>query len=296
MSALSEVGTYRFILPAPALRHYITTYYFFELDAPDGQHLEDLLHPEWASARFLLEGSVDGSVVPDPPATVPAASLTGPTLRACCIRFGKAKMAGIGISPLGWYNLIGIDASKRTNAVFDVTSDAAFGLFDKIWHRIGHLKDPEKIAGIFDAILLAALGSPDAREREIEAFHMALTSPVMANVAQLAETLNMPAQRIERLSRRVFGFPPKRLLRRQRFLRSLGVRLLEPELKWTSAMDVQYCDQAHFTRDFHDFMGMSPRDYLAMPRPISRAAVRARAEALGQPLQVLQGPLAGDSP
>lgn len=295
MSALSEIGQYRFILPAPALRRYITTYYFFELDAPEGQVLEDLLHPEWASARFLLEGSVDGSVVPDPPATVPAASLTGPTLRACHIRFGKAKMAGIGIPPLGWCNLIGIDASKRTNAVFDVTRDPALGLFDQIWQRIGHLRDPEEIAGIFDAMLLAALGPPDAREKEIEAFHMALTSPIMANVVQLAEALNMPAQRIERLSRRVFGFTPKRLLRRQRFLRSLGVRLLEPELRWTSAMDAQYHDQAHFTRDFHDFMGMSSRDYLAMPRPISRAAVRARAEALGQPLQVLQGPEPNDS-
>jgi len=60
-------------------------------------------------------------------------------------------------------------------------------------------------------------------------------------------------------------------------------------------MDAQYHDQAHFNRDFHDFMGMSPSNYLALPRPISRAAVRARAEALGQPLQVLQGPQPTDS-
>ncbi len=295
MPTLSEIGEYRFILPAQALRRYVTTYYFFEFDAPDGYKLEDLLHPEWASARFLLEGRVDGSVVPDPPATVPLASLTGPTLRACYIRFGQAKMAGIGISPLGWHNLIGIDASERTNQVFDVATESAFELFDIIWHGICNLRDPEKIATVFDTILLAALDPPDAREGEIEAFHIALTSPDMANVAQLAETLNMPIQRVERLSRRVFGFPPKRLLRRQRFLRSLGVRLLDPELRWKSAMDVQYHDQAHFTRDFHDFMGMSPRDYLAMPRPISQAAVRARAEALGQPLQVLQGPEPSDA-
>ena len=287
---MSEVGQSRFILPAPALRRYVTTYYFFDLDSPDGLELADLLHPEWASARFLLEGSVDASVVPDPPVTVPTASLTGPTLRAGHIRFSKVRMVGIGISPLGWHNLIGIDASKRTNQVFDVTSDPAFRLFDKIWRGIAGKRDAQEIAVIIDSLLLAELGPSDAKENDIEAFHRALTNPDMANVAQLAESLNIPAQRIERLSRRVFGFPPKRLLRRQRFLRTLGVRLLDPELRWTSAMDSQYYDQAHFTRDFHDFMGMSPSDYLALPRPISRAAVRARTEALGQPLQVLQGP------
>ena len=295
MSALREAGQSRFILPAPALRRYVTTYYFFDLDSPGGLELADLLHPEWASARFLLEGSVDASVVPDPPVTVPTASLTGPTLRACHIRFGKARMAGIGISPLGWHNLLGIDASRQTNQVFDVTSDPAFRLFDEIWRGIGDQKDAEEIASIFDSLLLAKLGPSDEKENGIELFHLALTNPDMANVAQLAESLEVPAQRIERLSRRVFGFPPKRLLRRQRFLRTLGVRLLEPELRWNSAMDAQYHDQAHFTRDFHDFMGMSPSDYLALPRPISRAAVRARAEALGQPFQVLQGPQPTDS-
>ncbi len=294
MSALGEVGQYRFILPAPALRRYITTYYFFDFHAPDNRKLEDVLHPEWASARFLLEGSVDASVVPDPPVTVPVASLTGPTLRACYIRFEKTKMAGIGISPMGWFNLIGIDASKRTNQVFDVTRDPAFSLFNAIWQRIATQHEPENIASIFDTMLLAVLKASSKKEEEINIFHTALTSPDMANVAQLADVLGLPTQRVERLSRRVFGFPPKRLLRRQRFLRSLGVRLLDPELRWTSAMDAQYHDQAHFTRDFHDFMGMSPRDYLAMPRPISQAAIRARADALGQPLQVLQVPQPSD--
>lgn len=295
MPTLSEIGQYRFILPAPALRRYVTTYYFFDLNAPDGPKVDDVLHPEWASARFLLEGSVDGSIFPDPPAAVPEASLTGPTVRACHIRFDQARMAGIGISPLGWHNLIRVDASKRTNQVFDVTSDPTFALFGTIWRRICDMQDTEQIAATFDTMLMAALAPPDARETEIEALHVALTNPDISNVAQLAELLDMPTQRIERMSRRAFGFPPKRLLRRQRFLRSLGVRLLDPELRWTKAMDAQYHDQAHFTRDFHDFIGMSPRGYLAMPRPISQAAVRARAEALGQPLQVLQGPQPGDS-
>ncbi len=290
MSALSEIGRYGFILPTPALRKYITTYYFFEIEAADGAELADVLHPEWASARFMLEGKIDASIVPHPPQHVPPASITGPTSRACHISCSKAKMAGIGLLPLGWHRLISADASKRANQVLDVNSDPAFAVFASIWQQIKAMTDPEHIVAVFDAHLLAALNAPDTREDEIEALHRALTNPDIADVAQLAETLNMPSQRVERLSRRVFGFPPKRLLRRQRFLRTLGVRLLDPELRWSSVIDAQYHDQSHFTRDFHDFMGMSPRVYLDMPRPISRAAIRARMEALGQPLQVLQRP------
>ena len=290
MRALSATGDYRFILPAPELRRYVTTYYFFDIATPDGRLLDDVLHPEWASARFMLEGGIDASIVPNAPIPVPRASLTGPTLRAINIRCDRARMAGIGVMPLGWHRLIHAAAQDYANVSADIETDPALATFAAIWREIEGEIDHFRIAEIFDTHLTAALVGSDAREAEIESLHRALANPEMEGVAQLAQSVGMPIQKVERMSRRVFGFPPKRLLRRQRFLRSLGERLLDPARPWTTAMDVQYHDQAHFTRDFHDFMGMSPGAYLAMPRAISQGAIRARAEALGQPLQVLQRP------
>ncbi len=290
MRALSAAGNYKFILPRSELRRFVTTYYFFEIETADGQFLNDLLHPEWASARFMLEGSIDASIVPDPPQPGSRASLTGPTMRALNIRCNRARMAGIGIMPLGWHNLLAVDASRYANKSADIEVDPACAIFADIWKDIQGTSDYGKIAEIFDMHLMAAITRPDPRETGIEALHQALANPEMKDVSQLAQSIGLPTQKVERMCRRVFGFPPKRLLRRQRFLRSLGERLLNPDQPWSSAMDVQYHDQAHFTRDFHDFMGMSPRDYLAMPRPISKAAILARKDALGEPLQVLQRP------
>lgn len=290
MQPLSSVGDYRFILPAPELRRYFSSYYFFEIQTPDGAVLDDLLYPEWAGARFMLEGGIPASFVPDPPAPVARASMTGPTTRAAHIACQYARLAGIGILPLGWHKFVGEDASRYANGSYDLEVEPAFAIFDAIWRGIKDLRDHAEIAGVIDQHLLAALKPRTDREKEIERVHDALADAEITDVGQLAERVGLNNQYVERLCRRVFGFPPKRLLRRQRFLRSLAPRIFDPALKWVKVLDASYHDQAHFSRDFRDFMGMSPRAFLDMPRPISKAALRARAEALGQPLQVLQGP------
>ena len=99
MQSLSSIGDYRFILPAPELRRYFSSYYFVEIATPGGLELDDLLYPEWASARFMLEGMIPASLVPDPVVPVPRASMTGPTSRACHVRCSFARLAGIGMLP-----------------------------------------------------------------------------------------------------------------------------------------------------------------------------------------------------
>lgn len=55
-------------------------------------------------------------------------------------------------------------------------------------------------------------------------------------------------------------------------------------------MDHHYHDQAQFVRDFHKFMGLSPREYAARPHPILDAMIRARAETTGAAVQALHPP------
>lgn len=294
MQPLSTEGIYRFILPAPALRPYFSSYYFFEVDAQNGHALDDFLHPEWASARYILGGEAHASLVGEELFRVPFASMTGPTSRAMHIVCRKARLAGIGILPLGWHKFTSADASLFANRNCELAATPAFDVFAQIGSDIAELDDPSAIAAVMDRHLLAVLQQPTEREADIAHVHAALADPEIADVAKLSKSTGLGIQALERLCRREFGFTPKKLLRRQRFLRSLAPRLLDPSLKWSKVLDGSYHDQAHFSRDFKEFMGVPPRVYLAMPRPISKAAVRARLEALGQPLQLLQGPQPND--
>jgi AraC-like DNA-binding protein len=117
-----------------------------------------------------------------------------------------------------------------------------------------------------------------------------LLDPQIETVTDLTDHVGMNVRSLERLSRRAFGFPPKLLLRRQRFLRSLARFMLDPSLTWLSTLDYQYHDQSHFVRDFKRFMGMSPSAYAKLDKPILIAAARARMEIAGAAVQGLHNP------
>ncbi len=289
MPSLDPPSPVQFIMPAQPLLRYVSTYYFFRIETAEDEEQEDLLHPEWGSAHFTLSGSSRGSIVTDPPFPTPPANVTGPTGKASRIFCKSMALAGIGILPLGWHRLVKAPADRWANRVGDL-DNPEFGLFREIWTRLQGMSDPEEMAALFDGMLMGAINRPDALEKDIEDIHEALADPDISSVSDLAGATGISQQRLERLCRRVFGFPPKRLLRRQRFLRTLGSVMLDPDLKWTAALDDQYFDQAHFNRDFQEFMGMSPGRYLAMPRPISIPSTLARARQVGHPLQALQGP------
>jgi AraC-like DNA-binding protein len=253
------------------------------------------LHPEWGSVRYLCAGAIRGSVQPEPMVEMPPVTLAGPSSRATNIACVSMRIASFGLLPLGWHRFVGLAASRLADNSADARDLATpvdiVGLLPEVVAADG-LQD---VSAIFDQALLKALAAmpEEARAEDalIEQAHLALLDPQVATVAEMTDRLGVTALQLERLSKRVFGFPPKLLLRRQRFLRTLALLLRQPHAKWGDILDPQYYDQAHFNRDFQRFFGMSPKKYLALDKPIVGAAALARMEALGDPLQGLHAPV-----
>jgi methylphosphotriester-DNA--protein-cysteine methyltransferase len=100
----------------------------------------------------------------------------------------------------------------------------------------------------------------------------------------------MSIRTLERMCMRYFGFSPKLLMRRQRFMRSLTSFMLQRGSRWTEAMDGDYHDQAQFTREFREFMTMNPSEYAALDHPILTSFMEARARIWGSAAQTLDPP------
>ncbi|OZA65804.1 MAG: hypothetical protein B7X78_04805, partial [Sphingomonadales bacterium 39-62-4] len=194
--------------------------------------------------------------------------------------------------PLGWARFVGQPANAHADRVYALAEQPFLQPFAPLAAIFGQAPDEEaELSRITQFFLQKLAQSDEADDPRILVCHNALLDPEISNVAEMAEATRLPAHTLERQCRRHFGFAPRLLLRRQRFMRSLVQYMLDPTLHWIGAIDSHYHDQAQFVRDFHRFMGMSPREYAATPKPILQEVMRARQEFLGSAVQALHAPV-----
>ena len=290
---LGEAVRVRFFMPSSALAPYISTYYLTEVDIAPDDRIEDWLHPEWANLRFARNDSWEAGIGTEPLRPMPHFIATGPTSLAARFRTGPTRIWGIGLLPLGWARLVGHSAINLADRTCDGAATPAYAHFAPLLDTIfAGPADPAAEAERINAFLLGLFEQrpPAEDEARIKAAHAALVDLDSSTVSEFAEKIGLSPRSLERLSLRAFGFSPKLLLRRQRFLRSLAQFMLDPSLSWIKTLDWQYVDQAHFVRDFKRFMTMSPSAYGALEHPVLRAAARARAAAAGAAVQALHRP------
>jgi AraC-like DNA-binding protein len=283
--------TARFHAPPDDLRRFFTTFYVTEVTVPDGEEVTDALQPEWANLRFFAGRTpVSWFDSLDPVANTDFTA-TGPSSRPAGFRLGTSRFWGVGLLPLGWSQFMRLSATDHVNLVADGYTHPSFARFAPLARslfddRPDDAAEYERLVAFFRG--LVKLPTPD--EQRITEIHAALVDPQVASVAQLVDRVGTSQRTIERICHRAFGFSPKLLLRRQRFMRSLAQFMLDPSLKWIGAIDWQYHDQAQFVRDFHEFMGMTPREYANTPHPVLEKFIQMRARVAGAAVQTLDAP------
>jgi hypothetical protein len=280
--------TITFRPPAEGLSAYISTYY--ELNIAKGVAIEDHLHPEWANIRMALGPPwTMGQGKNGQPAALPVQSILHGPASATTYFKGTVGSFGIGILPAGWNRLWRLKASDyadRIVTLMDVLGPETCGAFEAAIHAATSIDDRKLIADDF-LIDQISKTKPPRISNEVNDVFQLITNPLTTRVEQITDVLGIPNATLARLCKRAFSFPPKLLLRRQRFLRMLGTLHARPYDEWPEFIDPQYVDQSHMIRDFQYFLGMSPSAYFALPRPVLAAATQARSAMFGQPLQGL---------
>ena len=263
----------RVFVPQPALQAFVTFYYFVDAFGP----LTDFLYPEWGNVRLAIAG--DWRVINDPRdgAALHNRVLFGPTDRCGQIVTEGGKTVGFGLTPLGWNRLIGFQASAMANRVREIDGELGFDLNEMQAAFIADGDDDAAGVARFDDALLWRLARCAPNDPLVLAADRVLRRRP-PDVTTFAAEIDVAPRTLHRLCLRAFGFPPKRLLRRQRFLETLGVIRVSPDLRFGEVMREDYHDQSHFNRDFHDFMGMTAREYVRTPRALMQAAAAAQIQ------------------
>ena len=270
---MAEASVY-FAQPAEALRPFIPAYWDVVVEG-EGV-VEDLLRPEWTNIRLILGG--EWAFGPSRAHLVPLedkAVVHGVATHVQWVRGSAGMVFCIPVFPMGWHRLLGARASRYANAIHPLSR--ILGADGERLHATvmaaGSLEGRVAAADAFFLERLALTRRGPVSDR-IEAVSLAIADPDCATVAELSQRTGLSQPQLARLTRQHFGFSPKKLMRRERFLRMLHSMQGMSVGEWPHFLDPQYTDQSHMIRDFKHFIGMAPTRYFAMERPLLSAVFK----------------------
>lgn len=274
--------------PAADLAPYLNGYSLYCVDDNGGVPNRGAFEPAWASLRIAVAGGEDWRVrrMGGEWQPVGPVALLGPSSELLWSESGAGILVGAGIRPRGWLRLFTCPARELADRIVSGPSLPGLGPED-IRARFARLSDDDEVGERFDAMFREALLPAPPDDEAIVAIEAALIDPAVTSVAALAGRTGLSLRKLERLSDRAFGFPPKVLLRRARFLRSLHALRAARRGGAAAVIDPQYTDYSHFVRDSKDFLGMAPQAFLDIDLPLMKRSLDLRREVIGTPAQAL---------
>jgi AraC-like DNA-binding protein len=287
----------RYEIPHPRLAPFVADYHVFDSIVPEGGQRGAWMLPNAPAVRLILADHpmavARGTAEPE---ALPRASFYGATSRATeLLHGGGGVTVGFSLTAAGFARMCRADAAELRDRVVPLEE-----LVDPSWiavlmARLSASDCGPAVKAIFDAALLPLMSEPHPMEADIQRIAALLLKPGVASLRDESAALGIAPRRLERLTKRFFGFPPKLLLRRARFLRSIIALKLAGEPYDYSVIDPAYHDQPHFIRDAHRFLGMSPSRFLKIPTPYLDSVLRARAIVHGASVAALDDAAKGRS-
>lgn len=278
----------RYERPDPALADYTTGYHLYAASGPASIGMENWFLPGTANVRVTLNaGPIAvwiGNRVFDP---MPQASLCGPSSHALRTITNGGIMIGFGVSALGWSRFFTGGADLYADRIVPLADAAPPGFTERLVATLSAVENEHGVKAALDAFLLAEIGPPSPDEALIRRIARLVVDDAPGGLAQAAREWDISPEVLRRICRRHFGFLPKTLLIRSRFLRSI-IPLIESrgEVDYTT-IDPAYFSASHFLRDAHAVLGTTPRRFLHEQLDFLVASLRARAAVLGSATQAL---------
>lgn len=286
----------RFHQPPPDLERYFTSFCYGVITVTDGDTVDDAMQPEWGSLRFFSD--CQPSVRHGSKVVLEGAGFvaSGPTSTKFDYTIGPTRFWGLGLLPAGWESIVDTPARELADTMVDGERDERFADFRSLSDALlgQDLSEREELDALI-AFFRSHLAQRKPADPRIVRIHRCLVEGVAADVKTMASHCALTERTLARLCDRAFGFPPKTLLRKQRFMRSLSAFMLDPDANWTGTIDGIYYDQSHFVRESHEFLGMSPSDYAALDLPILKGFLKERQRVRGSPVQTMDLPASWSS-
>jgi AraC-like DNA-binding protein len=255
--------------PAPALRELVTTYHGYTEFAP---HLLRRRHLPVAEVVLIIGfgeplrfTSGDGLLV-----QAPRRSFIGALSDTYVVSEWQGTSAGIqaGLTPPGARMLLGRPMSELAGDVIELEEllgPAANLLAERLYEAPGW---DERFSILDDVLAHLFARATEPRPGVRYAWERLMRSGGAEPIAALAEGAGWSRRRFTEHFHEEIGLPPKNLARVLRFNRALDLLGRPatgplPPPRWSEVAAASgYYDQAHLVRDFRQFTGFTPTEFL----------------------------------
>lgn len=270
-------------LPPPAeLSAFVSAYYLFETDEAC---FEDLERADIAQFRVIFQGEGEVIFGEGHRESFFPITLMGPRTKASRVVVkGPARVFGGGLLPAGWAVMTGLPADKYANTLID----ARTVLGDISLETAAKMAKMERIEDMAALMTVRSERFSDAMEKVpywfIRAVDRWLEASLSPDLKDLEAATNLSRRQIERLTRQIYGSPPKLLVRKYRALRTANL-IARGEGDWQDFIDQGFYDQSHCIREMKEFIGITPsaiRDHASRltTRTFDRADLKGRIAPL----------------
>lgn len=229
--------------------------------------------PPMPSAHLFLNLGEPARLWDSDPSVPPAVFTDGWFMGVWTRRFlvehpAQVRLVGVHFKPWGLSQFVGMPASELRDRWVPV--DAAWRRsLDRMRNQVGEVASAAEALRVLERELRSRLAETPSRGLDL-VLHTAgrlATSHGAVPVGVLADTAGVSGNHLATQFKSLVGVTPKRVARIYRFARLiLSVDALRP-VDWSElAHAAGYFDRAHFSREFKDFTGHTPAEYLALRR------------------------------
>ena len=277
----------RYEEPAEPLRRHFTSYFVMASTEGVAAPREWVL-PAWGMIWIMLDPTaVRVEIGNRRYAGLASSVLYGVTSRAMAVDATGSIMVGMDVSPLGWARLFGRTAEGLRDRIVPLVDMLPADFVEELYLSLMASDRGRDVKAVLDRLFLPLMATPHPDEESIIELLRLLGDDRFTDVTTAARAYGLNPRSTARLARSFFGFPPKTLMMRTRFLRALVPLLDGGNRSADDAVLTGYYDQSHFNKDAMRYLGMSPQRYIDLPQSYAAAARRGRQAVIGSPIPAL---------
>ena len=196
---------------------------------------------------------------------VPAAFIAGQAIYSYKLFFkGSISMAGIVLNPAALATLFNLPAYVYVEERIDLKQVFKPALIDRIANELKATNDERQQAKVLEAFVMQQFESASpVRDYIDEAVDIIIEKNGLLNVNDLLQNIFMSRRNFERRFFKKVGLSPKYYARIFRMAYLLNLIAGKKKVDWSSIFNqCEFYDQSHFIKDFIEFTGRTPQQYL----------------------------------